>query len=188
MRMSKKLVFGILGSVLLLTGLGVYIAVGSLDRPNEGVSSSETASESEDGEGSEAVTGEEGDGGESPDVAGSINPFEAKVKTPLSENLVQQYIHAMSHQKVQAKEKWSFFKITDERIDFLFNQLEINKYEHENLYESILKSWKEGDFSEADIHHNRVWKLQEGTIGEATGVLSPEAEETYLQKQNKESR
>jgi hypothetical protein len=184
MRMSKKLVFGILGSVLLLTGLGVYIVLGSLNEPSEGVSSSETASNSETGDGTESDSGEDKTG----DEAGTSNPFEEKVKTPLSEKLVQQYIHAMSHQKVQAEEKWSFFKITDERIDFLLGQLEVNKYEHEDLYKKILESWKEGDFSNAAGQHNAVWKLQGGTIGEATGVMSGKAEEAFLQKQKKESR
>jgi Family of unknown function (DUF6241) len=180
--MSKKLVFGILGSVLLLTMLGVYIMVGSLDRPSEGAEGSGNLAETS-GDAAEVSTTDKTDGPKS-----AKNPFEKNVKTPLNENLVQQYIHAMSHQKVQAEEKWSFFKITDERIEFLLSQLEVNKYEHEDLYASILESWKEGDFSNAASQHNAVWKLQEGTIGEATGVLSPKAEEAFLQKQNKESR
>jgi Family of unknown function (DUF6241) len=180
--MSKKLVFGILGSVLLLTGLGVYIMVGSLDDTSKGAGPSETASETS--EGAETASVKEGAG----DEAASSNPFEENVKTPLSENLVQQYIHAMSHQKVKAEEKWSFFKITEERIDFLLNQLEVNNYEHDGLYREILTSWKQGDFSDAAGQHNAVWELQDGSIGEASGVLSPEAEEAFLQKQNKESR
>ncbi|MCR8850532.1 DUF6241 domain-containing protein, partial [Rossellomorea sp. SC111] len=116
------------------------------------------------------------------------NPFGEKVKTPLSEVLMQQYIHAMSHQKVQAKEKWSYFKITDERIDFLLNQLEINKYEHEETYKEILTSWKDGDFSNAVSDHNKIWRIQEGTIGKATGLLSPKAEEAYISEQKKEKR
>jgi Family of unknown function (DUF6241) len=181
MLMSKKLVFGILGSVLLLTVLGVYITVGSLDQSSSGAGNGSPAETS--GGAAEVSSTDEAKGTEV-----SKNPFENDVKTPLSEKLVQQYIHAMSHQKVQAEEKWSFFKITDERIDFLLNQLEVNKYEHEDLYASILNSWKDGDFSEAVKHHNAVWRLQDGTIGIATGILSAEAEEAFLQKQNKESR
>lgn len=180
--MSKKLVFGILGSVLLLTMLGVYIAVGSLDRSSEDADNGSSVAETSGGA-ADVSTTEDAKG-----QAVSENPFEKKVKTPLNEKLMQQYIHAMSHQKVQAEEKWSFFKITDERIDFLLNQLQVNKYEHEDLYASILNSWKDGDFSEAVKHHNSIWKLQDGTIGEATGLLSSKAEEAFLQKQNKESR
>jgi hypothetical protein len=179
--MSKKLVFGILGSVLFLTALGVYIVVGSMDQPSEGVNSSETTADTSEGA-TETDTDETGK------EKGTPNPFEPKVKTPLKEELIQQYIHAMSHQKVAADEKWSFFEITEERIDFLLEQLEVNNYKHDRLYKEILTSWKKGDFSEADRQHNAVWKLQNGSIGEAKGLLSPKAEEAYLQKQNRESR
>jgi hypothetical protein len=181
--MNKKFVFGILGSVLLLTIIGVYIVLGSLDQPSGKNDSS--ADPTDTGGDVEAVSGKgEGSGA----ITATSNPFEENVKTPLKEELFQQYIHAMSHQKVEAVEKWSFFKITDERIDFLLNQLEVNNYKNERLYREILTSWKEGDFSSAASQHNAVWKLQEGTIGKASGVLSPEAEEAYLQKQNEESR
>ncbi|OIU67656.1 DUF6241 domain-containing protein [Rossellomorea aquimaris] len=180
--MSKKLVFGILGGVLLLTMLGIYIAVGSLERAPEDASGNSGIADTS-GSAAEVSTTEEEDGEQS-----ASNPFEEKVKTPLSESLVQQYIHAMSHQKVQAKEKWSFFEITGERIDFLLSQLETNKYEHEDLYREILESWKEGDFSNAVKDHNAIWRLQDGTIGKATALLEPEAEEAFLQKQKKESR
>jgi hypothetical protein len=182
--MSKKLVLGILGGVLLATVLGVYIVIGNLNDPSnsKGGSSSEAAAETS--EGAETVSGEKEEENES----GLSNPFEENVKPPLSESLLQQYIHAMSHQKVHAIEKWSFFKITEERILFLLNQLEVNSYKNESLYREILLSWKEGDFSDAASHHNAVWALQDGTIGKASGLLSPKEEDTFLQEQNKESR
>jgi hypothetical protein len=180
--MNKKLVFGILGSVLLLTVIGVYIVVGSLDQPFKGTNQIDNA-----GETGEDIEGVSENVGADAQISTS-NPFEPNVKTPLSENLIQQYIHAMSHQKVQADEKWSFFKITDQRIDFLLNQLDVNNYEHERIYKEILTSWKEGDFSNAASHHNAVWELQDGSVGKARGVLSSEEEEVYLQKQNKEMR
>jgi hypothetical protein len=182
--MSKKVVGIIIGSVLLLTTLGVYIAVGSLDMNRAGNDGTRTA-----GENAEQAAGVEmNDDGESKKVSKGGNPFGEEVKTPLSENLMQQYIHAMSHQKVAAKEKWSFFEITDERIDYLLNQLEINKYKHEGTYEDILTSWKEGDFSDAVSDHNKVWRIQEGTIGKATGLLSSKEEEAYVNKQKREKR
>jgi hypothetical protein len=182
--MSKKVVGIIIGSVLLLTALGVYIAVGSLDMNRAGNDGTRTAG----GNAEQAAGVEMNDDGEAKKVSKGGNPFGEEVKTPLSENLMQQYIHAMSHQKVAAKEKWSFFEITDERIDYLLNQLEINKYKHEGTYEDILTSWKEGDFSDAVSHHNKVWRIQEGTIGKATGLLSSKEEEAYVNKQKKEKR
>jgi hypothetical protein len=180
--MNKKLVMYILGSVLLLTVMGVYLMMGSLDQPTQEVESGEDTADS--GTAVEA----DGDVSESSADVSMPNPFEENVKTPLNETYIQQYIHAMSHQKVQAKEKWSFYEITEGRINFLLKQLEVNKYENESLYWQILTSWKEGDFSNAVSHHNSIWRLQDGTIGKATSLLGPEAEESFLQEQKKESR
>ncbi len=184
--MSKKTVGIIIGSVLLLTALGVYIAVGSLDMNLAG----DSGTQQDSGNGSVEQTAgvEMNDKGDTQKEVKDGNAFGEKVKTPLSEVVMQQYIHAMSHQKVQAKEKWSYFKITDERIDFLLSQLEINQYDHEETYKDILTSWKEGDFSEAVSEHNKIWRIQEGTIGKATGLLSPKAEEAYISKQKTEKR
>jgi hypothetical protein len=173
----NKLLFGIVGGLLLLTAMGVYFVIG-LDQlqPTDEVKTSENTSDEAGSAEKEKIPINTG------------NPFEENVKTPLSEELIQQYIHAMSHQKVQAKEKWSFFTITDERISFLLNQLEVNNYEHERLYKEILLNWQNNDFSDAVSHHNTVWKLQEGSIGIATGLLSPKEEEAFKQEWEKESR
>ncbi|TMU84110.1 hypothetical protein FGG79_18430 [Bacillus sp. BHET2] len=184
--MSKKTVGIIIGSVLLLTAIGVYIAVGSLDMNFAG--NSGTQQDSGNGSVEQTAGAEMNDREDAKKEVKGGNPFDEKVKTPLSEVVMQQYIHAMSHQKVQAKEKWSYFKITDERIDFLLSQLEINQYDYEETYKDILTSWKEGDFSEAVSDHNKIWRIQEGTIGKATGLLSPKAEEAYISEQKTEKR
>jgi hypothetical protein len=176
--MMKRLWAGIVGGILLFTAMGVYFVAG-LDQPVDEVKTTENIEETSENSASPS---------KQPAQASTGNPFEEKVKTPLSENLIQQYIHAMSHQKVEAKEKWSFFEITDERIDFLLNQLEVNQYENERLYMEILSSWKEGDFSNAVSQHNAVWDLQEGSIGKATGLLSPKEEEAFKQGWEKEFR
>jgi Family of unknown function (DUF6241) len=116
------------------------------------------------------------------------NPFNEEIAIPLTETVLQQYIHAMSHQKVEAEEKWSFYKMTDDRIQFLLNQLEAEDYEHEDLYHTILLKWQEDDLSSVDDDHNEIWSLQGGTVGEATGILTKEEENQYLQKQKNEKR
>jgi hypothetical protein len=176
----NKLFLGIVGGLLLLTAMGVYFVIG-LDQPQptEKVKTSENVEDA--GDKTESAE-------EKQSKISTGNPFEEKVKTPLSEELIQQYIHAMSHQKVQAKEKWSFFAITDERIAFLLNQLEINNYEHERLYKEILSNWQNDDFSDAVGYHNAVWNLQDGSIGKATELLSPKEEEAFMQEWEKESR
>jgi hypothetical protein len=118
----------------------------------------------------------------------SGNPFNEEVAIPLTEIALQQYIHAMSHQKVKAEEKWSFYKMTDDRIQFLLNQLEVEDYEHEELYHTILLGWQEDDFSSVDDDHNEIWSLQGGTVGKATGILTKGEENQYLQKQKNEKR
>jgi hypothetical protein len=175
--LRKKSFTIIVGSVLLLTAIGVYIAVSSLnnagttDDPNQ----SDVVSTAGVTTAPQTKTGKE-------------NPFGEKVKTPLSEDLIQQYIHAMSHQKVEAEEKWSFFEITDERIDYLLAHLETNNYKSEHTYKEILTSWKEGDFSRAVSDHNKIWSMRNGNIGRATGLLSTKEEKKYMESQKREKR
>ena len=172
--MKRKNAGIIFCGVLLVMAVGAYIVMGNLEQnpfeQGEGVPSAGVGANS-----SETISKNE-------------NPFGEKVNTPLNEVLIQQYIHAMSHQKVEADEKWSFFEITDERIDFLLSQLEINKYKHGSTYKEILTRWKNGDFSEAVSDHNTVWRIQDGTVGLATGLLSTKEEKVYIESRKKESR
>ncbi|WP_044747076.1 DUF6241 domain-containing protein [Bacillus alveayuensis] len=114
----------------------------------------------------------------------SENPFGDK-GVDLSEKDIQNYIHGMSHQKVKADEKWIHYFITEERIQFLIDVVENGDYKHKDLYLDILSRWKDGDFSQADQDHNEIWRLQGGTVGKATGVLTKEEEEAYLEKYKK---
>jgi Family of unknown function (DUF6241) len=102
----------------------------------------------------------------------------------MEESNVQDAIHLMSHQKVEADEKWGSLQISDARIQRLIEVIEMNKnqYDHAYVYLDILNRWMEDDFSKADQDHNAIWRLQGGTIGEATGVLSQEEEEKYIKK------
>ncbi|MDQ0162095.1 DUF6241 domain-containing protein [Aeribacillus alveayuensis] len=114
----------------------------------------------------------------------SENPFGDK-GVDLSEKDIQNYIHGMSHQKVKADEKWIHYFITEERIQFLIDVVKNGDYKHKELYLDILSRWKNGDFSQADQDHNEIWRLQGGTVGKATGVLTKEEEEAYLEKYKK---
>ncbi|TYR75228.1 hypothetical protein FZC79_10710 [Rossellomorea vietnamensis] len=116
------------------------------------------------------------------------NPFGEPFLSPINEKVMQQYIHAMSHQKVEAKQKWSFYEMTDERILYLLGELDKGDYEHEQVYRDILVKWQEGNFSEVDHDHNEVWTLRGGTVGAAKGILSSEEEQAYLRKQRSEKR
>ncbi|WP_409253042.1 DUF6241 domain-containing protein [Bacillus sp. SCS-153A] len=107
---------------------------------------------------------------------------EDEIPNTLSEEDLQQKIHDMSHQKVKATPKWGSLEITPERIDHLINVVEQGNYKQSHVYLDILYGWKEGDFSEADEDHNTIWRLQGGTIGKATGVLSVAEEQKYIEK------
>ncbi|MDG5789853.1 DUF6241 domain-containing protein [Evansella sp. AB-P1] len=100
----------------------------------------------------------------------------------MSEGAVQNAIHHMSHQKVFAKEKWGHIQITDERINRLLEVIDYNSYSHEELYRQILERWAIGDFSQAVEDHNSIWRLQNGTIGKATRLLTEEEEKEYIMK------
>ncbi|MDE5415463.1 DUF6241 domain-containing protein [Alkalihalobacterium chitinilyticum] len=100
----------------------------------------------------------------------------------LPERAVQNYIHWMSHQKVAASQKWGHMQITQERIERLIEVVEANNYSYGRTYLDILERWQKGDFSQADEDHNRIWRLQGGTVGEATRVFTPEEEAEYIRK------
>jgi Family of unknown function (DUF6241) len=178
--MSKKWISIILGTVLLVTVAGVYMALESLEPDHK---SAQEGQEEGAARAAEVKSNK-------PTVTGNVdgNPFEGDVKTPISEKLMRQYIHAMSHQKVRAGEKWSFFEITDERIAFLLQQLDEKNYKNDEEYRDILTRWQKRDFSQAVGDHNTVWRLMGGNIGKAKGLLSAKQEKEYLEKQTRETR
>ncbi|UOQ83777.1 DUF6241 domain-containing protein [Gracilibacillus salinarum] len=116
----------------------------------------------------------------------SLNPFgDPYTMEELTDKVVLEYINYMSHQKIHAKDKWDFYQITPERITYLLKALEVKEFDHESLYLEILTKWKNNNFSEAVSDHNRVWALQNGTIGKATRLLTEEEEQKILDEYTK---
>jgi hypothetical protein len=111
-------------------------------------------------------------------------PVEKEFPINMSESAVQNAIHGMTHQKVQAEDKWGFVPMTAERIHRLKMVVEKNKDEFTNgtVYLEILNGWLKNDFTNIDDDHNTIWRLQNGTVGEATGIMSTEAERKYISK------
>jgi hypothetical protein len=109
-------------------------------------------------------------------------PVEDEFPLTMSEYAVQNAIHGMSHQKVKADKKWGFIPMTQERIERLIEVVEYNSYKHKTAYLDILYGWKEGDFSQVDKDHNTIWSFQNGTIGKATGILSPAEEKAFIEE------
>ncbi|MFC0014228.1 MULTISPECIES: DUF6241 domain-containing protein [Allobacillus] len=111
------------------------------------------------------------------------NPFgQKRTQSELSEAYYQEYIHGMSHQKVKANKKWGFYLITEERIEWLLNGLDETGINNEDIYRDILTRWSNGDFSQADEDHNTIWRMQNGTVGEAYGILSEAEEAAYIEQ------
>lgn len=102
----------------------------------------------------------------------------------LDEYTMQNKIHNMSHQKVHAEDKWGHVQITKAKVDRLLEVAKANtvNYSHEKKYIEILTRWSEGDFSKAVEDHNTIWKLQEGTIGEAQRLMTPVEELQYIEE------
>lgn len=125
------------------------------------------------------------DGGKIIEVdEGMKEPVEEEFPLTMVDNEIAYKIHAMSHQKIEADEKWGFLPLTTERVTRLIVVIKTNQNEYENseLYLNILNRWAENDFSRIDRDHNAVWSLQGGTIGKATGILSYEEELEYIEK------
>lgn len=114
-----------------------------------------------------------------------LNPFGNTVKKEnIDDGVILGYIHRMSHQKVRAEEKWGFYLITDERIEWLLDAVKQNKDHlmYGDEYLEILTRWSESDFSKVVEEHNWVWKIQGGTDEKekATGILSEKEEREYI--------
>lgn len=114
------------------------------------------------------------------------NPFGSEQsQSELTDSDYQSYIHSMSHQKVKANKKWGFTEIHPDRIDWLLTGLDQTTLTHKQVYKEILTKWQAGDFSTADEDHNRIWTLQNGNVGKATGVLTPQEEAQLLKTRKK---
>ncbi|MEC1177051.1 DUF6241 domain-containing protein [Metasolibacillus meyeri] len=103
---------------------------------------------------------------------------------PFVDNLVEEVMQQMAHQKVIAEFKEGSIMLTPERIAILQWMVEDNKeqYTHHAIYLDILNRWQKGDFSTVDDDHNRLMQLQgtKTSDGTATGIASEEQEIHYI--------
>lgn len=102
----------------------------------------------------------------------------------MEETQVQTYLHHMTHQKVKADKKWGAVEMTPQNIGDLLVIVNANAklYEHGQYYQTVLKEWQTGDFSNSVEVHNFIWNLQGGTVGRATGLLDEQEEQAYVEK------
>ncbi|MDQ0206553.1 DUF6241 domain-containing protein [Alkalicoccobacillus murimartini] len=103
----------------------------------------------------------------------------------MTEKEMQDTIHHMSHGLVQAEQKWGKIEITEDRVERLLwvAEQQQDTYDRGELYIEMLGRWNENDFSNAVADHNKIWDIQDGTIGKANRLLT-EAEIEEYTKQN----
>ncbi|WP_142950750.1 DUF6241 domain-containing protein [Bacillus sp. AFS076308] len=94
----------------------------------------------------------------------------------------QWIVHRMTHQKVAADMKDGATEMTPERIDELLKTLDETDYVHKDVYLRILDEWNEGNFENAVEAHNEILSLQNGSIGVATRLLTPEEEQEFIEQ------
>ncbi|RTR35986.1 hypothetical protein EKG37_00035 [Robertmurraya yapensis] len=169
----KKIIFITVGfiAIVIVIGVAAFFTYKSLTK--ESVQIKETTSQNvEDGEKVIEI------------IETDAEPVEEEFPMEMSEEAIKDAIHGMSHQKVRADEKWGFIPLTAERVNRLITIVEQNKEDYENasIYLDILNRWSNNDFSQVDHDHNKIWDLQNGTIGKATGILSSEEEKEFIEE------
>lgn len=168
--MKKWLMISIIGILLIGIGVGWYLT----NSKSESVDAIDNPTKEEIEKAQEVI--EE-----------SFNNEQAEeeiISGQVTDSQVQSIIHKMSHQKVKADQKWGKLEITKQRLEYMSVIIDEykNELEHYDVYRDILDHWLAGDFSRAHIDHNKIWQLQKGTIGEATGLLNEAEEAFYIEK------
>lgn len=132
-------------------------------------------------------------GGEITKVADTIEGRDGKVEAAekvgteeedadMKEIRLQINLHQMTHQKIIASKKKGAVEMTTENITDLLTIVTANKhhYEHGDFYETALTEWQQGDFSNAVNIHNTIWEWHKGNVGKATGLMSAEQEQDFV--------
>lgn len=97
---------------------------------------------------------------------------------------VEMDMHEMTHQFVEADQKWGATPMCNDTINQLYNYVsssDDSKFETEKpvlIY--ILKKWKKGDFSGIVDDHNTLWSMLDGNVGRATGIANKEEQDEYV--------
>ena len=103
-----------------------------------------------------------------------------------SQSEIMAVMHQMTHQKIQANEKWGATPMIQENIDLVYDIIEANDFQEKDILMPIISRWKDGNFNQVDNDHNAIWKLQGGSIGKAYGIMSEEEERWFVIKNFKE--
>lgn len=107
-----------------------------------------------------------------------------KANMEVTEYSTIQFMHYLTHQKVQAKVKWVSIEMTPEITELLVQVIEQKgtSWVHYADLIDMANRWTNEDFSSADKDHNYLWKLLDGNIGKANRVFSREEEAEFIEK------
>ena len=97
---------------------------------------------------------------------------------------VMKTMHSMTHQKVISEEKWYNLEMAPENISAVYEFIKDSDIGF-TLKRELLKiagNWKEGNFDNIVEDHNYLWGAQNGNVGKATGVLTPEQEAEFVKE------
>jgi hypothetical protein len=104
-------------------------------------------------------------------------------KSP-SEEDIGEILHNMTHQKVRSEEKWEFVQMTEVNLLAVKEALNKNPEFNQNIdFLGIVTDWLNNDFSNIVAEHNLIWKMKNGTVGKAYGILSPSEEQALIKEQ-----
>lgn len=123
--------------------------------------------------------------------------IDKRFETPLASKVTEKYetmrnaeliqeVHNMTHQKVEADKKWGSSEITADKVQTLFNVIKNRDFQNgstKDMLLAILEPWIRKDFTNAVNAHNRIWSFQNGNIGKATRLLTPQEELEYIEDQ-----
>ncbi|MFS0781664.1 DUF6241 domain-containing protein [Bacillus sp. 1P06AnD] len=172
MKKKKRVLTLIIVCFAIALGIGVYFAIHYIDQSDSATSKKGIDFSSVSKETAKRLQKENDR---------SQTSFE-QMNEESSEERIVEAMHKMSHQKVEANTKWGALQMNEANINEIANILANTKTSlpHKEQLERIIEKWKSGDFSSADKDHNYIWKLQDGNIGKATGVLSAEEEQEFI--------
>lgn len=176
----KKFIIGVVATVTfvaLLIGAG-YLVVMVVDKSNERLS---TAEEKEQ----RATLGTSYDSLEEEIAAqtgfvGGINQT-IDPKDVVTFEQIGKVMHKMTHQKVSAEEKWGAIPMTEENVAIVKEAALQTSHPDINDIHEILDRWAAEDFSRVDKDHNYFWRMQNGNIGKAYGIMSAENEQAFIE-------
>ncbi|MDR7079776.1 hypothetical protein J2Y03_004834 [Neobacillus niacini] len=101
-----------------------------------------------------------------------------------SEGELLEILHNMTHQKVRSEEKWGFVHMTEVNLLAVKEVLQENPAFNQNIdMLAIVTDWLNNDFSNIVAEHNSMWKMKDGSVGKAYGILSPSEEAALVKEQ-----